>query len=150
MRWSAAIVAALVLAGCAARAQDGGQGEAPTGSGPHANPAAPPAAGGPPPAPKPVTLVSRPGATGGEALYIEHCMHCHGPNGMGTGLLERRVDEGLLEARGSLPAQYVVVAVRQGIGNMPPIPRGEVTDDELRLIAEYIAAGPHPAAGAGQ
>jgi mono/diheme cytochrome c family protein len=101
---------------------------------------------GPPPAPKPTTLASRPAATGGEALYIEHCMHCHGPNGMGTGLLERRVDEGLLEARGNLPAQYVIVAARQGIGNMPPIPRGEVSDDELRQIAEYIAAGPHEAA----
>lgn len=151
MRAVTIVFAALILAGCAALAQDGGQSEAPVGSAPHANPAAPGPAGGPPPAPKPITLASRPGATGGEALYIEHCMHCHGPNGMGTGLLERRVDKGLLEARGNLPAQYVVVAARQGIGNMPPIPRGEVTDDELRLIAEYIAAGPHPAAvGAGR
>ena len=100
---------------------------------------------GPPPAPKPTTLASRPAATGGEALYIEHCMHCHGPNGMGTGLLARRVDEGLLERR-MLPAQYVAQVARRGLGNMPPIPRGEVSDDELRQIAEYIAAGPHAAA----
>ena len=101
---------------------------------------------GPPPAPKPTTLASRPGATGGEALYIEHCMHCHGPNGMGTGLLARRVQPPLLEARDNLPAGYVIVAARQGIGNMPAIPRGEVSDEELRQIADYLAAGPHEAA----
>ena len=100
----------------------------------------------PPPPPKPTTLASRPNATDGEALYVEHCMHCHGPNGMGTGLLARRIQPALLEARDNLPTQYVIVAARQGIGNMPAIPRGEVSDDELRQIAEYLAAGPHPAA----
>jgi len=116
------IAAALLLAGGAAIAQ------------------------GPPPAPKPTTLASRPGATGGEALYVEHCASCHAPNGMGTGLLARRVQPALLEARDNLPAAYVVVAARQGIGNMPAIPRGEVSDDELKAIAEYLAAGPHEAA----
>ena len=98
-----------------------------------------------PPAPKPITLASRPNATGGEAHYVEHCISCHGPNGMGTGLLARRIQPALLEERDNLPAAYVTVAVRQGIGNMPAIPRGEVSDDELRQIAEYLAAGPHPA-----
>ena len=116
------VIAALLLAGGAAIAQ------------------------GPPPAPRPTTLASRPGATGGEALYIEHCASCHAPNGMGTGLLARRVQPALLEARDNLPAAYVVVAVRQGIGNMPVIPRGELSDDALRQIAEYLAAGPHEAA----
>ncbi|OYW45843.1 MAG: hypothetical protein B7Z08_01195 [Sphingomonadales bacterium 32-68-7] len=104
---------------------------------------------GPPPAPKPETLASRPGATGGEALYVEHCMSCHGANGMGTGLLARRVQPALLEARGNLPAAYVTVAMRQGIGNMPAIPRGEVSNSELKQIADYLAAGPHPPAGGG-
>ena len=104
-----------------------------------------------PPAPKPTTLASRPGATGGEALYVEHCASCHAPNGMGTGLLARRVQPPLLEARDNLPAAYVIVAARNGIGNMPVIPRGEVSDAELRQIADYLAAGPHPAAsGAAQ
>ena len=65
---------------------------------------------------------------------------------MGTGLLARRVQPPLLEARDNLPAAYVIVAARQGIGNMPAIPRGEVSDEELRQIAEYLAAGPHEAA----
>lgn len=102
---------------------------------------------GPPPAPKPETLSSRPGATGGEALYLQHCAMCHGPNGMGTGLLDRRVKPALLEARDNLPAQYVILAARQGVGNMPAIPRGEVSDADLKQIADYLAAGPH---GAGQ
>jgi mono/diheme cytochrome c family protein len=117
------IVAAFLLAGAAAVAQ------------------------GPPPAPKPETLSSRPAATGGEALYLQHCAMCHGPNGMGTGLLGRRVQPALLEERDNLPAQYVILAARQGVGNMPPIPRGEVSDADLKQIADYLAAGPH---GAGQ
>ena len=98
---------------------------------------------GPPPAPKPETRSSRANATGGEALYLEHCSSCHGPNGMGTGLLARRVQPALLEARDNLPAQYVILAVRNGIGNMPPVPRGEVSDADLKAIADYLAAGPH-------
>ena len=104
-------------------------------------PAQPPP--GPPPMPKPVTLVDRPEAAGGEALYVEFCAMCHASNGMGHGLLGRRIDTPDLEKRGNLPAQYVVLAARQGIGNMPAIPRGEVSDAELQAIADYLAAGPH-------
>lgn len=95
--------------------------------------------GGPPPLPAPLTLVSRPGATGGEALFIEKCGMCHGPGGMGTGLLARRVDQPLLEERKDLTVDYVIQAVRTGIGNMPAIPRGEASDEQLRQIAEYLA-----------
>jgi mono/diheme cytochrome c family protein len=109
--------------------------------------AAPPAQrGGPAPMPKPVTMSERPGATGGEALYVEYCAMCHAPNGMGHGLLGRRVDEPDLERRGNLPAAYVIMAARQGIGNMPPVPRGEVSDEDMQAIADYLAAGPHEVA----
>ena len=106
-------------------------------------PAPPAPRGGAAPMPKPVTLADRPNATGGEALYVEFCAMCHAPNGMGHGLLGRRVDTPDLEKRDNLPAQYVVLAARQGIGNMPAIPRGEVSDEELQQIADYLAAGPH-------
>ena len=96
--------------------------------------------------PKPTTLVDRPNATGGEKLFVEHCAMCHGPNGMGTGLLGRRVQPALLEQRSGLAAQYVIMAARRGIGNMPAIPRGEVSDADLKQIADYLAAGPHPSA----
>jgi mono/diheme cytochrome c family protein len=93
--------------------------------------------------PKPTTPVDRPNATGGERLYVEHCAMCHGPNGMGTGLLGRRVEPALLEQRDNFNAQYVIMAARRGIGNMPPITRGEVSDADLQQIADYLAAGPH-------
>ena len=99
--------------------------------------------GGPAPMPKPVTLSDRPGATGGEKAYVEKCAMCHAPNGMGHGLLARRVDEPDLEKRDNLASAYVIVAARRGIGNMPAVPRGEVSDAEMQQIADYLAAGPH-------
>lgn len=125
--------AALLLAACSVA-----QGQ--TGDSAPAAPAAPP---GPAPMPEPITLADRPNATGGEKLYVEYCIMCHGPNGMGTGLLARRSDQPDLEKRDNLAKNYVILAARQGIGNMPAIPRGEVSDEDLALIAEYLAAGPH-------
>ncbi|HEX7710157.1 MAG TPA: cytochrome c [Sphingomonadaceae bacterium] len=93
--------------------------------------------------PKPITLVDRPNATGGEKLYVEKCAMCHAPNGMGYGLLARRVKEPNLEKRSDLKKPYITFAVRTGIGNMPPLPRGEVSDEQLSAIADYLAAGPH-------
>lgn len=124
------IAGAAVLAGCAGiAAAQGAQKEQQAG---------------PPPMPQPLTLAQRPDATGGEALYIEYCAMCHAANGMGTGLLARRGrDPAELEKRADLAAGFVVIAARNGIGNMPAIPRGEVSDEQLQAIAEYLAAGPH-------
>ena len=137
----ALVFAIAALASGAALAQ-GQQADAAPAQ-PPPGPSPQPPQGGPPGMPKPVTLVDRPNATGGEALYVEFCAMCHAPNGMGHGLLGRRMDTPDLEKRDNLPAQYVVLAARQGIGNMPAIPRGEVSDAELQAIAEYLAAGPH-------
>ena len=148
MRKDLAIVgaAALVLAGCAGVAVAQNAAPAPAAS-PAATPSSAPA--GPPPGmPQPVTMAQRPNATGGEALYIEYCMMCHGPNGMGTALLQRAGrPQPLLEMRAGLPAAFYVTAARNGIGNMPAIPRAEVSDEQLQAIADYLAAGPH---GGGQ
>lgn len=145
MRINLAIIAgAALLAGCA------GVAVAQSGAAPPPD-AAVAAAAAPAPRPgmpQPITMAQRPNATGGEALYVEYCMMCHGPNGMGTGLLQRAGrPEPLLERRGGLPAAFFVAAARNGIGNMPAIPRGEVSDAQLQAIADYLAAGPH---GGGQ
>jgi len=138
-----AALGALVLAGCAGVAVAQGAAGIDDETQP---PAAAPAAG-PPPMPQPITLARRPNATGGEALYVEYCAMCHAANGMGTGLLARRQrPEALLERRGDLAAAFVVLAARNGIGNMPAIPRGEVADADLQAIADYLAAGPHEVA----
>ncbi|WP_246544035.1 c-type cytochrome [Novosphingobium profundi] len=110
--------------------------------------AAPKPRQGPPPMPAPITLASRPNAGPGEKLFIEKCAMCHGPNGMGTGLLARRTDVALLEARQDLPTDYVVQAARTGIGNMPAIPRGEVSDAQMQEIATYLSRNT-PAADGG-
>ncbi len=75
-----------------------------------------------------------------EALYVEKCSMCHRRMGMGTVLLARRVpaDQAELESREALTAPYIVLAARQGIGNMPRITRAEVSDEQLARIADYL------------
>lgn len=122
---SAALVLAALAAGACTPPQAASQG---TGA---AQPS------GPPP---PLTAAARPAATGGERLFVQKCGMCHGPGGMGTGLLARRVEQPLLEKRADLNEDYVTQAARLGIGNMPATPRGEVSDEELRQIAGYLVA----------
>lgn len=78
-----------------------------------------------------------------EALFVEKCGMCHRQMGMGTIILARRVDPSvaMLEARTDLPADFVIQAARAGIGNMPRISRGEVSDAQLQTIARYLAKG---------
>jgi mono/diheme cytochrome c family protein len=82
-------------------------------------------------------------ALDGKALFHEKCAMCHGVGGMGTGLLARRVDPKVaeLEKRDDLTPDYVVTAARTGIGNMPTISRGEVSDPQMTAIAAYLAKG---------
>jgi cytochrome c553 len=76
-----------------------------------------------------------------EALFVEKCGMCHRQMGMGTVLLARRMAPALarLEVRDDLTTDYVTQAARQGIGNMPRIRRGEVSDAQLARIAAYLA-----------
>ena len=75
-----------------------------------------------------------------EALYVEKCSMCHRQMGMGTVILARRMDPKVarLEARDDLTADYITLAARQGIGNMPRINRGEVSDAQLARITVYL------------
>lgn len=114
----------------AASAQPADQGKPAPAAGPPSPPSPPP----------PLTLSARPNAKGGERLYVQYCGMCHGKGGMGTGLLARRTDRPLLEERNDLTVDYVIQAARTGIGNMPPVPRGEVSDADIRQIAAYLTA----------
>jgi mono/diheme cytochrome c family protein len=83
-------------------------------------------------------------AADGKALFTERCGMCHQTNGMGVGLLSRRAGDtskGLLEQRSDLSAAVIKVVVRTGIGNMPRIARGEVSEPELGQIANYLSRG---------
>ena len=86
------------------------------------------------------TTQSTPDLSAGKALFHEKCAMCHGPGGMGTGLLARRVQPAELAQRQDLIAAYVITAARIGVGNMPPVPRGEASDDQLKAIADYLTA----------
>jgi len=79
----------------------------------------------------------------GKALFHEKCAMCHDANGMGTGLLARRMDPKIaeLEKRTDLTPDYIAAAVRAGIGNMPNISRGEVSDAQLAAISAYLSKG---------
>ena len=76
-----------------------------------------------------------------EALFVEKCGMCHRQMGMGTVLLARRMDPKIarLETRNDLTVAYVTAAARKGVGNMPRLSRGEVTDTQLAHIAGYLA-----------
>ena len=85
----------------------------------------------------------------GAALFEEKCAMCHRVMGMGTVLLTRRREPAtaLLEKRTDLTPEFVVAAARAGLGNMPRISRGEVSDSDLATIAAWLAvpaAAPTP------
>lgn len=86
----------------------------------------------------------------GAELFAEKCAMCHRVMGMGTVLLTRRRDAATapLEKRADLTVEFVVAAARAGLGNMPRISRGEVSDADLATIAAWLtvpAAAPTPA-----
>lgn len=77
-----------------------------------------------------------------EALFVEKCGMCHRQMGMGTVILARRMDPKVapLEMRTDLTADFITTAARQGIGNMPRIPRGEVSNAQMMQIVTYLTA----------
>jgi mono/diheme cytochrome c family protein len=80
----------------------------------------------------------------GKVLFTTRCGMCHQTNGMGVSILSRRPGDpskGLLEQRDNLSAEFVYTVARSGTGNMPRISRGEVSDEELRLISLYLSRG---------
>jgi len=80
----------------------------------------------------------------GQELFQQRCAACHGEQGWATRVLARRVPagQGALENRDLLPAALVRLAVRRGIGSMPPIRRTELSDADLAAIATYLEDRP--------
>lgn len=89
-------------------------------------------------------LAAAPTPPAGKVLYEQRCGMCHQTIGMAVSILSRRAGDtskGLLEERSDLSAAFVQAAVRSGIGNMPRVARGEVSDPELAVIAAYLSRG---------
>lgn len=80
--------------------------------------------------------------TTGSGLFQEKCGMCHRAGGMGTGILSRRMsgELALLENRKDLQAPFIANVVRNGLGVMFPISRGEVSDGQLETIIDYLKA----------
>ena len=82
----------------------------------------------------------------GEKVYQRWCVHCHsaGRGNPGTQSLQTKykgsVPAVLLE-RTDLTAQFVTLAVRQGVMSMPPFRKTEITDTELTALSKWLASG---------
>lgn len=76
----------------------------------------------------------------GEALFGAKCGMCHRASGMGTVILSRRMDpeRALLENRDDLQGPFIETVVRNGFNIMFPLSRGEVSDEQLQKIIEYL------------
>lgn len=81
--------------------------------------------------------------TTGAAVFGKWCSDCHGrPDGPGTRALERRYgnsERGLLEQRIDLTPEFVEYVARHGLGFMPPFRKTEISDSELKAVADYLS-----------
>ena len=66
----------------------------------------------------------------GSVPYQQVCQACHGEEARGN------IAPALVP--GSFDADYVLAVVREGYGQMPPISRRELTDDQVRQVVGYL------------
>jgi quinoprotein glucose dehydrogenase len=77
-----------------------------------------------------VTTATRSVAEQGDVAFARVCQACHGPQGR-NGLAPALVPM-------SKSANEVLGIVREGLGQMPPISPGELSDEEVRQVMEYL------------
>jgi len=73
----------------------------------------------------------------GQIVFHEHCYKCHpgGEGGLGPSLNDKL-----------LPAFFIKMQVRSGLGVMPSFPKRDIPNDELDALTKYLALlrTPHP------
>ena len=81
-----------------------------------------------------------PASPAGDDLFAAKCAACHASGGWGTRALARRMppDRAELLRRPAVPAALVKLAVRRGIGSMPPFTPTDLSDDELDRLARWL------------
>jgi mono/diheme cytochrome c family protein len=92
---------------------------------------------------------STPDTPAGERVYRKWCSHCHDPGigHPGTQAIEAKYKgkrPGVLTEWTELNPEYVELMVRQGISVMPQFRKTEISDEELRALAEWMAAQGKP------
>jgi len=80
----------------------------------------------------------------GERIYHRYCFECHGdgPDRPGTAALQVKyggLEPARLDQRKDLNAPLVIYIVRHGISVMPSIRKTEISDADLKAIADYLA-----------
>ena len=71
----------------------------------------------------------------GQAPYDRECKVCHGAEGIGNA--------GPALVPFSLDVDELLIRVREGGGEMPPISEKRVSDDEVKQIAAYLTSLSH-------
>jgi mono/diheme cytochrome c family protein len=66
----------------------------------------------------------------GKAPYDKVCRICHGPEGMGN--------QGPALVPLTMEPEELLIRVREGGGEMPPISANRVSDDDVKQIAAYL------------
>jgi mono/diheme cytochrome c family protein len=66
----------------------------------------------------------------GKVPYDRVCRVCHGPEGRGN--------QGPRLVPFEMDGDELIVQVREGSGEMPPISENRVSDDEVKQIAAYL------------
>ncbi|HEY1961949.1 MAG TPA: cytochrome c [Rhizomicrobium sp.] len=89
------------------------------------------------------SAVSVPGDTG-EHIFRHYCFECHGPlpDKPGTAALRAKYNGAVparLDERTDLSTEFVIYTVRHGVSVMPAARKTEITDAELKALADYLA-----------
>jgi len=95
------------------------------------------------PAPHSMPAAAQAQSAGGK-IFDKWCSDCHSTaDGPGSLALQRKYQGTLpavLEQRADLPPAYVALAVRRGVSFMPSFRKTEISDTDLALLADYLAA----------
>ncbi len=86
--------------------------------------------------------------TAGADIYEHYCSACHDRGGGHPGTQNLAylygAEKAALADRDNLTPEFVRTMVRLGRGLMPGFRRSEIDDAQLKLLAGYLSAGPHP------
>ncbi len=86
---------------------------------------------------------AEPVRSAGGKIFDKWCSDCHSTaEGPGSQALQRKYRgavPAILEQRSDLRPGYVKLAVRRGVSFMPSFRKTEISDDDLALLAAYLA-----------
>jgi thiosulfate dehydrogenase len=90
--------------------------------------------------------VARLDAAAGETIYVERCASCHGPDGQGVQIGDKKAgalwgDGSWNDGAGAARVYTLAGIIRY---SMPYLSPGSLTDDEAQQVAAFITSKPRP------